>query len=134
MKDNFDFLDNALSDNQWSLLQKKAMSITQEEWFAYHSKKVVESLYGKYGIVDIEVAEREYGAIINQVSIENAIDLLNVSELGDLFYQLIIDNNMIKPTDNVSASRVSELKMIQHVVDNNVIEHNIYKPEDNKKG
>jgi hypothetical protein len=24
--------------------------------------------------------------------------------------------------------------MIQHVVDNNVIEHNIYKPEDNKKG
>jgi hypothetical protein len=41
---------------------------------------------------------------------------------------------MIKPTDNVSASHVSELKMIQHVVDNNVIEHNIYKPEDNKKG
>jgi hypothetical protein len=31
MKDNLGFLENTLSESQWGLLQKKAMSITKEE-------------------------------------------------------------------------------------------------------
>ena len=113
-----------------------AGSLTEKSWEDKYKKSIVQEIYGKYGITDIEKAKQEYGYAPTYVYKNNIYDLHSNIDIKNVFIELfsrpIINATMAdhKEFDFKKPVELDSLLLIRHNSNSNLWEHS---PFINKK-